>query len=252
MKTKIKFKIYNMYMKLSRLFWYISFLNPYKYLKKSKNSKKGESCIIIGTGPSLSLDDLELIKNTGLDTFSCNSIVKSYGVTSFRPKAYFIQDIDSFNDLKDYIFDDEVKEYYFANILKMKNKNYFKNRNNVHFYPLNLLNHTYSEKLKMKFSKKPFLEVFDGYSVTFSILQICVYMGYSNIYLCGIDCNYSGQRHFIDYNQTVKAIPTAGERMYHAWEYVKKESIKNNFNVYNISKNSKLDIFEKVDINDIK
>ena len=59
-------------------------------LKKYKNIHKGQRCFIIGTGPSLSVEDLEKLK--GEITFGSNRIFEIYSQTDWRPTYYMNQD----------------------------------------------------------------------------------------------------------------------------------------------------------------
>ena len=68
-------------------------------LKKFKNIHKGERCFIIGTGPSLTTGDLELLKDE--ICFGSNRIFEIYPRTSWRPTYYMNQDfklIEKFHD----------------------------------------------------------------------------------------------------------------------------------------------------------
>lgn len=55
-------------------------------LKKFKNIHKGQRCFIIGTGPSLTVEDLELLKDE--ICFGSNRIFEIYPRTSWRPTYY--------------------------------------------------------------------------------------------------------------------------------------------------------------------
>ena len=59
-------------------------------LKKYKNIHQGQRCFIIGTGPSLTTDDLELLKDE--ITFGSNRIFEIYSRTDWRPTYYMNQD----------------------------------------------------------------------------------------------------------------------------------------------------------------
>ena len=55
-----------------------------------KGSHKGERCFIIGTGPSLTVEDLNLLKNE--TTFATNRIYEVFDKTDWRPTYYVNQD----------------------------------------------------------------------------------------------------------------------------------------------------------------
>ncbi|HJD45240.1 MAG TPA: hypothetical protein H9909_00215, partial [Candidatus Mediterraneibacter norfolkensis] len=55
-----------------------------------KNKHKGERCFVIGNGPSLTAEDLELLK--GEITFAANRIYMLFDRTDWRPTYYFCAD----------------------------------------------------------------------------------------------------------------------------------------------------------------
>ncbi|MEH7386551.1 hypothetical protein V7147_14250, partial [Bacillus sp. JJ1521] len=65
--------------------------SQYQKLKKIKNKHMGQRCFIIGTGPSLTIEDLEKLRNEM--TFSMNSICLAFDETDWRPTYYGIQGI---------------------------------------------------------------------------------------------------------------------------------------------------------------
>lgn len=69
---------------LSRKNGYID--ERYEQIKKYKDIHQRERCFIVATGPSLTLSDLEVLKNEY--TFGMNSIVKLFDKTDWRPTYY--------------------------------------------------------------------------------------------------------------------------------------------------------------------
>ena len=66
-----------------------------KYAKKLKlfhNIYRGETCFIIGNGPSLKAEDLEMIYQKGIPTFAFNRIYLMFDKTQWRPTYYISQD----------------------------------------------------------------------------------------------------------------------------------------------------------------
>ena len=53
-----------------------------------KDTHKGESCFIIGNGPSLKAEDLELLKNNNIFCFASKRINLIYDKTSWRPDIW--------------------------------------------------------------------------------------------------------------------------------------------------------------------
>ena len=65
--------------------------NRYADLSKFKDIHKGERCFIVLTGPSLTLEDVEMLKDE--TTFAVNSCFKLFSKTSWRPSYYVLTDV---------------------------------------------------------------------------------------------------------------------------------------------------------------
>ena len=59
------------------------------YMAKIRNTHLGESCFIIGNGPSLTVEDLDTLHQKGIDTFAVNRIYQIFPKTDWRP-TYFV------------------------------------------------------------------------------------------------------------------------------------------------------------------
>lgn len=223
----------------------------YKYseIRKYKNIHKGERCFIICTGPSLNLDDLQLIKNEV--SFSMNSIVLSYDKTDWRPTYYAIQDGGGYEKIKQYVTNAKMKTIFCG----ISNKRLTPNMEcNYIPFPLDLGNHSKAGiNHKTKFSDDVYKVVYDGHSITYSIIQLAVYMGFSEIYLMGIDCDYSnnGNDHIVEYPNPTKVNSTASYLMKSSFKIAKQYADTHNIKIYNATKGGKLDIFERVNLEDI-
>ena len=149
-------------------------------LKALKNSASRKRCFIVGNGPSLTMNDLDLIKDE--DCFASNLIFKVFDKTQWRPKYYFIQDIYANVENGLDTLPQTTKKFYgdaFLRVHKdMKTKEVF----------------CYKTKRcykKVKFSFDISKEVFTHYTITYTMIQAAVYFGYKEIILLGIDHNYA-------------------------------------------------------------
>lgn len=220
----------------------------YEKLLKLKDTHIGERCFVVSTGPSLTIDDLE--KLSGEITFSMNSIVMAYEDTDWRPTYYAIQD--------EYVCERMlplIKKYKVRNILVSSLAvHYFDLGKNATEYPLDLMNAKMPfGKHKTKFSNDCFLRVYDGHSVTYSILQIAVYMGFKEIYLIGNDCSYLGdKRHFREHGIVdSKGLDGAQERLFISFMEAKKYADNNGIKIYNATRGGALEIFQRVDLDEV-
>jgi len=220
----------------------------YEKLKNIKNQHIGKRCFIVATGPSLKVEDLE--KLSGEITFSMNSICLAFDETDWRPTYYGIQDIGNYlkfeKDIKE--LDSECK-FIGESILS-----HTKVPKEFYVYPLNMLNHYWShKKYNTKFSNNAFAVVYDGYTITYSLIQIAVYMGFKEIYLLGTDCNYPRDlnHHFKNYDYFDPSYPVAGIKMIQAFTVAKDYADQNNIKIFNATRGGMLEVFERVNLDDI-
>lgn len=246
----------NLYYGLKQVFFYFGYLtrkagiSQYKMLRQLKDSYRGERCFIIATGPSLRIEDLDKLKKEY--TFSCNSIIAAYEKTDFRPTFYGIQDMRVYKSLENRILSSDYKYVFTGSNLKIKKEG------NVVSYPLDLMMHPAKinpKHYRFSFSKDCSLKVCDGFSVTYSLLQLAIYMGFQEIYLLGADCSYSSigsKQHFIDTGIHNHLHEITGKLMINAYkkanEYISCHEIK----VYNATRGGELSVFPRVSFDDLE
>lgn len=220
----------------------------YDKIKKYKDLYKGERCFIVATAPSLDYKDLDLIK--GEKAFGVNSIVLAYDKTDWRPTFYGLQDKNAYDNLEEKILasKDEIEEMFFG----ISSKNLTPDvKCPCCFYRLNILDHDKrGTKHKNKCNKNVENCVYDGHSITYSMMEIAMYMGFKEIILLGVDCDYSGkQMHFISY--TDNKVANASENMYKSYLKMREYAEKNGIRILNASRGWKLDAFECVHLEDV-
>lgn len=224
-----------------------------KKLALLKNMKKGERCFIVGNGPSLTIDDLELIKNE--DCFAANLIFNIFDKTSWRPKYYIVQDryADTGNAIDcmtiPFIF---ISDYYWRK-RGVNNKNAYcfrAKRNDIKKEVF------FSEDISKWISNMP--------TVTYSMIQIAVYLGYSEIYLIGMDHNYSLEydkdgnvikneklkSHFFQ-DRIPEDVIADIEAMNRAYVMAKKYADVNGIKIVNATRGGALDWFPRVDLENV-
>ncbi len=160
-------------------------------LKCLKGLYAGKACVVIGNGPSLCVEDLELVWDCY--TFGVNKIYDIYSATSWRPFFYVIQDFKLmkaiFTEAKKAVRDSHYR-FFNARILNYispledagAKDFYFRLNNDWDIHP---------RQSGPSFSKDISICAYEGYTVIYTALQIAVYMGFSRIYLLGVDHSYS-------------------------------------------------------------
>lgn len=242
-----------------------------KKIKAYKNSYNGKRCFIIGNGPSLTPADLDLIKNEV--SFAANTIYKIFSKTSWRPTFYCIQDNKVLMDISKDDLLNETKDckatfvrMYSSRIVRANN---IKLNNLIYVPILGKVTKNYSAP----FSDKADKYVYDGSMVTYLFLQLAVYMGFDRIYLIGMDHNFPFNRtrngkievndisipvHFWESAETNNEgdridlhanYQELAENSYKEAERYSRESKR--CRIFNATRGGKLEIFERVNLDDI-
>lgn len=225
----------------------------YSNLLKYKNKYYNKRCFICATGPSLKKEDLEMLNNEY--TFGVNSICSIYEETKWRPSFFVFQDFPIYEMYEDLI-NSSKKTVVFSGdpLVDYKRSGNIKIKVKWVRFPLNWAYHKYAG-LKgrpfVKFSKDAYRRLFSGYTVTYSAIQLAIYMGFSEIYLLGVDCNYIGgkKNHFkLMKNEFVRnpiVAKSESDAQMLAYEVARKETLNNNIRIYNVTRGGKLEIFNR-------
>jgi hypothetical protein len=227
--------------------------NQYSDIKALKGKYDGKRCFIICTGPSLTTEDLDKIRDEY--TFGMNSICLLDDKTSFRPTFYGCNDLGVYKKLKTSI------EQYCGNQIEVFVSDRIKRHGDIkkgwHVFPENVAYHTYDRWFKQnfwcKFSGDCYRTIYGMHSITHSLIQLAVYMGFKEIYLLGADCNFpkGKQIHFQDYGVPDTTIDTARERNIAGYKEVKKQMNQYGFTVFNATRGGALEVFERVNLDDL-
>lgn len=240
-------------------------------LKKVKSTAKRERCFVIGNGPSLTIDNLEKLYSNKEICFASNGICGVFDKTEWKPDVYALIDGTAFKVVQNYLSDIEKHvKYVFLSVNDIKqNSIYMKIIDNSNIYPF--FHNQFggkADKKKISFSHDISKYIGDGYTVTCTLIQIAMYMGYKEIYLLGVDhtLNYKPDSngnvdlstyHFkgakniekpikiTQYSQDVFKYSTDG------YELCKKESQKCGVKIYNATRGGKLEVFERVNFDDL-
>ena len=215
-----------------------------------RNKYAGKRCFIIGTGPSLTIADLEVLSNE--ITFASNGIYKIFPETTWRPTFYSVCD----------------KRYY-ENVG-------IENMKDIHklekFYPWDLTDnhqlpnsHFFFRLMKFgrrlpRFSTRADKFLYEGSTVTYFMLQLAAYMGFREIYLLGIDFSYSisvdnngciiedekAKDYFTKEEDASKnpVLPNLQASLY-SYLAANKYANSHGFNIYNTTRGGKLEVFKR-------
>ena len=226
---------------------------------KSYKGKYAGRCFIIATGPSLTVEDFNKLKDEV--TIGMNSLVKWFPKVGWETTFYGIQDDIVFNNLRDDVCGISKSIIFYNFNLYRQSKDYYKrlrSKQNSVEYPLYLADHCIKlDSTKgNKFSEDASDIVYDGHTIAYSLLQIAVYMGFSKIYLIGTDCNYQGEvKHAIDngvkHSEDQAVLYALGNQMIKSYVLAKEFADKHNVEIYNATRGGKLEVFPRVDLDEV-
>ena len=265
------------------------FRNYYDFLKHSylfktninlKNKHKGEKCFILGSGPSIKDEDLKPLKNEIVfalnnfyvhDDFSeimSGDVEKYYMTAPIHPPQTETEWKEWFSDMENNMPKYVNLIFGISNQINTAKRildhyNLFEHNQKYWFYGGININDYYNFKQRdIDITRMTWkADTISIYSLIFAL-----YMGFSEIYLLGMDHNYicnneSNYRFYqkgIHQNKEVeRTIKDASRtkhlsfglyKIFHQYELLSNNS---NAKIYNISKNSLLDVFKYVTFKDV-
>jgi hypothetical protein len=225
-----------------------------------KGSMKGKRCFIIGNGPSLSLSDLNCLQNE--DCFATNTIYQLFDKTPWRPKYYVSIDANILGSMVSSNFSviADNCEYVFLRSSIRDRISSIEVPDNVRF--IFGREFFFNPGRSMKFSDDVEKIVYVCGTVTYVCIQIAVYLGYSEIYLLGVDHNFGyqaingsivktdGQNHMKELDYSSHVIGDL-DRMNTSYEKAAEECAKRGVTIKNATRGGKLEIFPRVDFDSL-
>ncbi|WP_165778825.1 6-hydroxymethylpterin diphosphokinase MptE-like protein [Leptospira perolatii] len=244
---------------------------PYLGIFYNENDRKifslrkryeGESCFIIGNGPSLTADDLELVKKTGFRSFGVNKIYLIYDQTDWRPDFYVCEDVPFIESALSGIEAVEAKIKFLTKV-----KGLSETEGTIWIKRIE----TYFDA-KPQFFSNPIPHVFCGQTVIYICMQYALYMGFKKIYLLGVDFNWKLDG--IEQDEKYLSVITKDENHFHpeyfkpgekqylptrdhynfmikCLELARKVSGIQDTTIYNATRGGKLEVFERISLEDL-
>lgn len=248
---------------------YINYEEYTKRIKIFENKYYGKRCFIVGNGPSLQISDLEMLKNE--ITFAANGIYLLYPHTTWRPTFYCTHDTAFGN--REMATREKISqkisecEAGFTSMV-LKAFQYRDDFSNLFF--LKLLAEYEEENSIPLFSTDCSEIVYTSTTVTYTMLQLAVYMGFKEIYLLGVDCVYSSEKkkdgtiikNDVKNHQKIiasedeqyeqKVLETAGawaqiDLMLDGYKAAQKYAEGHSIKIYNATRGGKLEVFKRID-----
>lgn len=264
LKPIYRFFLVQWFLKGIQILWHVYVYiplhkNQYEQLKKFKNIHKGKRVFIIATAPSLRLEDVDKLK--GEITFSMNTCYRLFDKTDWRPTYYAIFDKTVLERVEDDIKNIDFNCAFITDNMKYNGRNVYKVglwnnwRANSTIERILCPDNLIEKQLRISDDISEF--VYAGTSVVHVIMQICFYMGFSEIYLYGADCTISNKPHhnkLVDYKVHYK-LGNDPEYINYGlmrdYERAKKYANKHGIKIFNATRGGALEKFERVDFDNI-
>ena len=212
-------------------------------LEKYRGLHANKRCFIVGTGPSLKIEDLNTLYYNNEICFSMNNIFRAFNDTKWQPNYYVVTDYDFIGDGEKLVNISESVKFISDCCQLFWEKNH--DDSVVKFHT----QYEWFQNRKPKFSNDFARKSYLGGTVVFACLQLAVYMGCSEIYLLGVDCNYlkgSSENYF--YRQDVEDnLDHRVDHMIVAYLSAKDYADSHGIKIMNATRGGKLEVFERVD-----
>ena len=236
----------------------------HKTLESLKDKYKGKRCFILGNGPSLNKCDLSFLKDEY--SFAVNGIFYKTKEMGYRPNFYMVEDnhvvYDNLKKINAYKCAYKFFPNSYKNIIVPDETTIFM-PTDFGFYREN-----HPDYCKARFSKNVANEIFTGQSVTIMQLQMAYHLGFSEVYLIGMDfsyalpestivegVNYTSQEDDVNHSHPdyfgkgKKWHDPKLERVLQNYEKCKEEFEADGRKIYNATVGGKLELFERKDFN---
>lgn len=226
-------------------------------IRNYQNTHSGERCFFIGNGPSLRAADLTKLQENGEVTFAFNRIYNIFDQTKWRPTFYISQDEKMLSGCIKEVCDLQAKEKFIPIQLKWWNGIEIPRAIYFNMRPQNV-----DDPDRFAFSDDCAREIFNAATCMYTAAQLAAYMGFSEIYLIGVDHHFqisqnnqgeiivdnSVKDYFTDkYNEDKDKlyIPNT-ERSTMTYEAMKRHCDARSVRVFNATRGGKLEVFPRV------
>ncbi len=210
-------------------------------LENLKNAYWGKKrCFIVATGPSLRENDLQMLKQHGTFCFGVNKIFKME--SDWIPDAYVVTD--------SFLLQEKQEEIamYNAHLKFIGDGNAYGDDTRENTYIIHVAGFGHGNILP-PFSADVAQKVYGAGTVVYACIQIAVYLGFREIYLLGVDCNYivgSASNHFYTEGRPDMIERDMGQ-MILAFQAARHYAGRHGIKIYNATRGGKLEVFERVD-----
>ena len=156
-----------------------------KVLASYKGKYAGQRCFLIGNGPSLRAEDLTRLHEAGEITFGFNRIYNIFDQTSWRPSFYISQDEKMLGGCSEKVNELDMGVKLIP--IELKWWHGIQIDDALHFH---IIYQEAENPLEFGFSDDMAKGIFNSSTCMYTAAQIAAYMGFSEIYLLGVDHSF--------------------------------------------------------------
>lgn len=213
-----------------------------------KDKFLGQPCFIVATGPSLRAEDLELLRQTGLLSFSVNTIYKIFDQTKWRPDFYVVDDYRAIEKYKEVTEKVALEAVFIGDT-----KEYSEKEDPCKGIYWHHIQHEYYTDRLPKFSEDYAQKCYLGYTVVYSCIQLAVYMGFKEIYLLGTDCNYvmGSKNNYFWPSDEKDVFHHELDKIFLGYQAAKKYADAHGIKIWNATRGGDLEIFERISMDEV-
>lgn len=225
-------------------------------LKHYRNLYAGETCFVIGNGPSLRISDLDMIHKLKIKSFACNRVFLAFTETDWRPSFYIASDSKIVSETSI----DKIQIPYDNMFFPRKFKQILKKGNYYETLQHDWLNDD-------KFSTDVYCGVYGRETVIIDALQLAYYMGFTNVYIIGVDFSYNmknvdkekltfenGENNYFIKNYSPKGevlnLPNQEANIL-GFKAARKAFELDNREIYNATRGGQLEVFIRKDLDQV-
>lgn len=239
-----------------------------RQILEMKNRYPGQTCFIIGNGPSLRVEDLERIQSLGYPCFASNKIYKLYGDTTWRPDYYACTDALVFKqNIADILGKIQCPILLHSELEKYVQR--YQQLFDTQLEQIYYTTYTFRQEREQFFPQAAIVE--SGGTVTFTMLEWAWMMGFRKIYLIGCDHSYGAFQNRKDPTQSF-AVDASVNNDYCAKNYMRPGEKMNvgdldkstrgyaqarayieahGGEIYNATRGGMLEVFQRADLDEV-
>lgn len=203
-----------------------------------------QRCFIVATGPSLTIDDLNILHEKHMFCFSVNSMCNIE--INWKPDVYVVLDGKFFLENQKVIRDYSCP----IKLLPDDNIEFWREKKEGEYQVHRDTSNAYGA---MGFSEDITRIVNTCGTVTVGCIQIAVYMGFKEIYLLGTDCNYTlgSTRNHFGGDDKPDMIDHSISSMLKGYQMCRDYADTHGIKIYNATRGGMLEVFERVDFDSL-